>query len=154
MQILVLAVSVALSASNSAASGPSGTPPVPPAVIRTDLARGAAAVAAITAKKYPYLTVYRLVRARLEKNVQERRDSDGFLLGAHLAVSSWLSDLPSDLSWRQRALARHADIAEWLLPRIGLPAKEIAEIVAHAAGLTPAAEQRLLQFVRKGGRLA
>lgn len=154
MQILALAVGAALSATSSPASGPPGTPPGPPAVIRTEIARGAAAVATITARKYPYATVYRLIRACLEKNVQERRDSDGFLVGAHLAVTSWLSELPSDLSWRQRALARHADIAEWLLPHIGLPAEEIAGIVAHTAGLTPAAEQRLLQFVRKGGRLA
>ena len=109
--------------------------------------RGAAEIAAIRARKYPYGTAYRLMRACLEKNAQERHASDAFLVGAHLTIALWVADLPQDISWREKAFARHRDVAEWLLPRVGLPPKDIAHLVVRAAGLPPAAEQRLLDLV-------
>ncbi len=123
--------------------------PVAAPVARAELARGAAAIAAITDKKYPYDTTYRLIRACLEKNVQMHRDSDPFLVGAHLAIASWIEDLPPDLSWRERALARHRDVAEWLRPRISLRSEEVAHVITQAARLTPAAQDRLLRFLRR-----
>lgn|SRR5512139_1429117 len=155
VQILAFAI-LWLSDSASAVSGlPTATPvstPVLTASVSAELARGASTVAAITAKKYPYATLYRLVRASLEKNVQEHADSAGFLVGAHLTVTSWLWNLPTDLSWRERAIARHSDIVEWLLPRIGLPPEEIARSVGHAAGLTAPAEQQIREFLRRAAR--
>lgn len=150
--MLALAAGICLSAASAPGSGPPAIPSTPGTQVGTELARGAATVAAITAKKYPHSTTYRLIRARLEKNVQEGADSDGFLVGAHLAISSWLWNLPTDLKWRETAIARHADIATLLLPRIGLPPEETAHIVARAAGLTAPAEHQILAFVRKAVR--
>ena len=121
--------------------------PIASAPSRAEVGRGAAAIAAIRARKYPYGTVYRLMRACVEKNTQERRASDAFLVGAHLTIALWVADLPPDISWREKAFARHRDVAEWLLPRVGLPPKDIAHLAVRAAGLPPAAEQRLLDLV-------
>jgi hypothetical protein len=87
------------------------------------------------------------MRACLEKNVQARHASDAFLVGAHLTIALWLADLPEGLTWRGKAFARHRDVAEWLIPHLGVPPKDIAHVVAQAARLTPAAEQRLLDLV-------
>ncbi len=129
------------------AAGADPVPRTPAATVRTEIARGAATIGVIVAKKYPYATIRRLIRESLEKNVQAHRDSDGFLVGAHLAALAWIERLASDLSWRERARAHHRDIVEWLRPRIGLPDEEIARIVSDAAGFTPAIRQRLLQFL-------
>jgi hypothetical protein len=137
----------------SAAVGQSPSRTLPPATeARSELSRGAAAVAAVVAKKYPYATAYRLVRSRLERNVQEHRDSDGFIVGANLAAAFWLAALPQDLSWRETALTRHRDVVAWILPRLGLSDEEIARAVARAQGLNPAAEQRLLHFISQLAR--
>jgi hypothetical protein len=64
-------------------------------------------------------------------------------------AAMWLEQLPNDLSWRATALARHRDIVEWVLPRTGLSDEDIARTVAHAGGLTPAAERHLLEFLRR-----
>jgi hypothetical protein len=129
-----------------AASTPVSTP-FAAAVPRAEVRRGAAQIAAISEKNYPYDTAYRLMRACLEKNVQGRLASDAFLVGAHLTIALWVADLPLDISWREKAFARHRDLAEWLLPRLGLPPEEVAHLVVHAAGLPAAAEQRLLKAV-------
>jgi len=129
-----------------AASTPVSTP-FAATVSRAEVRRGAAEIAAISGKNYPNGTAYRLMRACLEKNVQERRASDAFLVGAHLTIALWVADLPQDISWREKAFARHRDLAEWLLPHLGLPPKEVAHLVVHAAGLPAAAERRLIEAV-------
>src|SRR5512140_1580200 len=119
--VLLLSVgTLAHSPSPPAVSGTRHPTAVPDAIARKEIARGAAAIAAITDRKYPYETAYRLLRACLEKNVQHHRDSDAFLVGAHLVIASWVEDLPEDVRWRERALARHRDIAEWLRPHVNL----------------------------------
>jgi len=117
------------------------------AALRAEIARGAAAISEVTAHNYPYATVHRLIRNRVEKNIQERRDSDGFRLGAHVAAGFWVRHLPEEVSWRKTALARHRDVVYWLLPRVGLPIGEIAGVVAHAEGLSKASQQELLGFL-------
>jgi hypothetical protein len=129
-----------------AASTPVSTP-FAAAVSRGEVRRGAAQIAAISGKNYPYGTAYRLMRACLEKQVQEQRASDAFLVGAHLTIALWVADLPQDISWREEAFARHRDVAEWLLPRLGLAPEEVAHLVVDAAGLPAAAERRLLKAV-------
>jgi len=121
--------------------------PIAGAPSRAEVQRGATEIAAISGKKSPCPTTYRLMRACLEKNVQEHHASDAFLLGAHLTIALWVADLPQDIGWREKALARHRDVAEWLLPRVGLPPKDIAHLVVRAAGLPPAEEQRLIDLV-------
>ncbi len=116
--------------------------------VRLEIARGASTVAAIAVKKFPRETTYRLMRASLEKNVQARRDSDGFAIGAHLVIAVWLMALPNDVGWREKALARHRDVAGWILPRLGLPVEEIQNITAQAAKLTPAQRDYLREIVR------
>jgi hypothetical protein len=129
-----------------AASTPVSTP-FPAAALRAEVRRGAAEIAAVSAKKYPNGTAYRLMRVCLEKNVQERRASDAFLVGAHLTIALWVADLPQDISWREKAFARHRDLAEWLLSRLGLPPEEVAHLVVQGAGLPPSAERRLIEAV-------
>lgn len=104
-------------------------------------------VAALTAKKYPYPTTYRLIRASLEQNVQEHRESDGFLVGAHVATAFWLNRLPEDLAWRETALARHRDIAGWILSRLNLTPTEVARAITAAQGLSAASEPQLRRFI-------
>ena len=129
-----------------AASTPVSTP-FAAAVTEAEVQRGAAQITAISGKNYPYSTAYHLMRACLERHVQERRASDAFLVGAHLTIALWVADLPQDISWREKAFAPHRDLAEWLLPRLGLPPEEVAHLVVHAAGLPAAAERRLLEAV-------
>ncbi len=114
---------------------------------RIEIARGAAAVGAVAAKKYPYATAYRLIRSRMEENVQRRRDSDAFRLGAHLAAAAWVKNLPEDVDWRATALARHRDTVQWLLPRVGMASDDIARAVAQAAELKNVSEQQLLDWL-------
>ena len=120
-----------------------------PRAERAEITRGTAAVTAVIAKKYPYSVAYRSIRNCLEKNVQQQQDSDAFLIGAHLTAAFWLAKLPKDLSWRDKALARHRDIVQWLMPRLGLRADEVTHTVAQAAGFTPASEQQLRNFLRQ-----
>jgi hypothetical protein len=117
------------------------------ALLRAEVARGAAAVASLTERPFPYAVTYRAIKDRLQKNVQEHADSDAFRVGAHLAVTAWLSGLPEDVSWRARALARHRDIVGWLLPRVALTPDAIADCVVEAQRLSPAAAQRLHDLV-------
>jgi hypothetical protein len=117
--------------------------------VRAEVARGASAIGAITTKKYPYPAIHRLIRDCLEKNVQVHRDSDGFLVGAHLVAASWAERLPSDVSWRETALTRPSDIVERLAPRTGLSDDDLTRTVARAAGFTPAARRRLARLVRR-----
>ncbi len=116
--------------------------------VHAEIARGASAIAAINPKKFPYATAYRLMRARLEENVQAHRDSDGFVVGAHLVIAAWLAALPNDVGWRQKALARHCDVVGWVLPRLGLPANDVESTTARAAKLTPAQRQQLTEILR------
>jgi hypothetical protein len=128
------------------------TPPQPApgsqSALHAEVARGAATVGEITAKKLPYDTAHRLIRAALEKNVQVRRDSDAFRLGAHLAAAFWVEQLPTDVTWRDTARARHGDLVVWLTARVGLPPEEVAQTVVQAEGLPPDAKRRLLQLLR------
>jgi len=121
--------------------------PASPAVMRAEIARGAAAVADVTVHKYPYATTHRLIRSRVEKNLQEKRDSDGFRLGAHVAAGFWVEHLPVDITWRPTALARHRDQVYWLLPRVGLSLTEVAAAVARGEGLPKTSRQNLLTFL-------
>lgn len=140
-------VPLLLSAGGLVAAGTPVSTPFAAAVSRAEVRRGAAEISAISGKNYPYSTAYRLMRACLERHVQERRASDAFLVGAHLTIALWVADLPQDISWREKAFARHRDVAEWLLPRLGLPPEEVAHLVVQAAGLPAAAERRLLEAV-------
>jgi hypothetical protein len=147
-RFLALSLSVGVLAQPLALTAKASRPtPIVPAALRAELRRGAAEIAAIRVRKYPYGTAYRLMRACVEKNVQARHASDAFLVGAHLTIALWLVDLPESLSWRGKAFARHRDVAEWLIPHVGVPPKEIAHVVAQAARVPPAAEQRLLDLV-------
>jgi hypothetical protein len=145
---LVLWLSVGVLAQPPAPTAKASRPtPIVPPPSRAELRRGAAVIAAIRVRKYPYGTAYRLMRACLKKNVQARLGSDAFLVGAHLTIALWLADLPESLSWRGKAFARHRDVAEWLIPHVDLPPQDIAHRVVRAAQLPPAAEQRLLDLV-------
>ncbi len=115
---------------------------------RAEIARGAAAIAAIAAQTFPYATAYRLMRAKLEENVQTHRDSDGFIVGAHLAIAAWVASLPPDVDWREKALARHSDVAGWVLPRLGMPAEDVQNTTALAAKLTPPQRQHLADILQ------
>jgi hypothetical protein len=145
--VLSLSIGVLAQALALAAAKTSRPTAIAPAPARAEVRRGAAEITAIRARKYPYGTAYRLMRACLEKNAQERDASDAFLVGAHLTIAFWLADLPQDVTWREKAFARHRDVAEWLLPHVGLPPKDIAHLVVRAARLPPAAEQRLLDLI-------
>ena len=145
---LVLSVGV-LAQPLALAAKPSRPTPIAPAPSRAEVRRGAAEIAAIRDRKYPYGTSYRLMRACLERNAQRGHASDAFLVGAHLTIALWLADLPEGITWREKAFARHRDVAEWLLSHVGLPLKDIALLVVRAARLPPAAEQRLLDLVER-----
>jgi hypothetical protein len=84
----------------------------------------------------------------LEKNAQEGRSSDGFLVGAHLAAAFWLEQLPPDVTWGEAAAARHLNVVGWTVPRVPLTPEDIARIVAHTDGLAPDSEPRLLRLIR------
>src|SRR5262249_12737488 len=114
----------------------------------SEVARGAAAIADIASHRYPYQTIRRLIRSRLEQNVQQHRDSDGFRLGAQLAAGLWIDQLPRDVPWRETELAAHRDVVRWLVPRVGLSIDEVARTVAHAEGLPPEGEQQLRRFLQ------
>jgi hypothetical protein len=118
-----------------------------PQTLRAEIARGASEVTAVTRQRWPRETVYRSIRQRLELNVQRHHDSDGFLVGAQLATLLWLEELPEDVTWREKALARHRDIASWLIPRLGLTHQDIAQTIVQATRLPPKAEQRLLDLL-------
>ncbi len=106
-------------------------------------------VASAIAKKAPYATTYRLIRGQLEKNVQEHRDSDAFLLGAHLIAAVWADGLPHDVTWRTQVLARHRDIVGWLVPKVGLPLADVAHLVVQVQQNPGASEERLHDFLRQ-----
>jgi hypothetical protein len=147
--LAVLSLSIGALAQTPALAAARASRPTPttPAPSRAEVRRGAAEITAIRARKYPNDTTYRLMRVCLERNVQERRASDAFLVGAHLTIVFWLADLPQDVPWREKAYARHRDIAQWLFPHVGLSLKDIAHLVVRAAQLPPRAEQRLLDVV-------
>lgn len=144
---LASALALCVLGAAGAALALSPTPTIAAEQTRSEIVRGASSVAEIIAKRYPYPTTYRLIRGRLERNVHEHRDSDGFSLGAHLATAFWLEGLPPDVSWRERALARHRDVTTWILARIGLSAAEVARLTAAGERLPADAATQLLEFV-------
>ena len=114
--------------------------------VHAEIGRGAAAVAPLIRKAYPYDKIHRLIRAAIERNTNRRRDSDGFLLGAHLLTAFWLDGLPSDIRWRSTALAHHRDLTGWLCAKVGLSCADIVRATAHAARFNTSAAQRLQRF--------
>jgi len=143
--MLALTASVILCAAPTPSSRTSG---LSVQTVRADLERSAAQVATIARRHYPYGTAYRLMRAAVERNEQAHQDSDAFLVGAHLAIAFWISALPTDVPWRNTALARHTDILCWRIPHVAMGVDDIARIVATAEALPASQAKRLQIFIR------
>jgi len=122
--------------------------------LHREIARGAATIASVTAKRRPHPTIYRSIRDALEKNMQEHHDSEGFRLGAHLIAAFWLERLPQDVPWREVPLARHRDIVRWLMEDTKLGSDDVAETAAAAAHLTEAQAAELSDALRRWMRQA
>jgi len=120
----------------------------PRAAAMAEIRRGAAEISHVAAQRQPWSAAYRAMQTEMQRSVQQRRDSDGFRLGAHLAIAAWLQDLPSDVGWRGSALARHADLAGWLSLRLGLPPEAVARTVSGAANLSQKQQADVLRLLR------